>query len=240
SLPVITRKTDKGLPRYNDAEESDVSVLSGAEDLVPAFKTDANGNLLLAQGKPVIDDEPRAVAGVVFRVRRYRPRIEGLFARIERWTNTTTGEAHWRSITRDNVTTLYGKTENARIFDPADESRVFSWLICESYDDKGNAILYEYKGEDSVNVDLSRVNEKNRTDETRRANRYLKRIKYCNQTPRIADEDLNQRTDWLMEVVFDYGEHDPNNPKPDDAGMWLARPDPFSSYRGGFEARSYR
>ena len=35
SLPSITRKTDKGLPRYQDAEESDVFILSGAEDLVP-------------------------------------------------------------------------------------------------------------------------------------------------------------------------------------------------------------
>jgi Salmonella virulence plasmid 65kDa B protein len=34
SLPSITRKTDKGLPRYQDAEESDVFILSGAEDLV--------------------------------------------------------------------------------------------------------------------------------------------------------------------------------------------------------------
>src|SRR5215211_5505449 len=35
SLPAITRKTDKGLPRYQDADESDVFILSGAEDLVP-------------------------------------------------------------------------------------------------------------------------------------------------------------------------------------------------------------
>src|SRR5204862_1873986 len=40
SLPAITRKTDKGLPQYQDAEESDVFILSGAEDLVPVFKTD--------------------------------------------------------------------------------------------------------------------------------------------------------------------------------------------------------
>src|SRR5262252_8171079 len=38
SLPSITRKTDKGLPRYRDSEESDVFVLSGAEDLVPVLK----------------------------------------------------------------------------------------------------------------------------------------------------------------------------------------------------------
>src|ERR1700757_280811 len=35
SLPSITRKTDKGLPKYLDAEDSDVFILSGAEDLVP-------------------------------------------------------------------------------------------------------------------------------------------------------------------------------------------------------------
>src|SRR3984957_17955412 len=41
SLPSITRKTDKGLPKYQDADESDVFILSGAEDLVPVFKTDS-------------------------------------------------------------------------------------------------------------------------------------------------------------------------------------------------------
>src|SRR5215831_15251828 len=35
ALSAITRKTDKGLPQYRDAEESDVFLLSGAEDLVP-------------------------------------------------------------------------------------------------------------------------------------------------------------------------------------------------------------
>ncbi|HEY3035627.1 MAG TPA: SpvB/TcaC N-terminal domain-containing protein [Streptosporangiaceae bacterium] len=34
-LPAITRRTDKGLPHYRDADESDVFVLAGAEDLVP-------------------------------------------------------------------------------------------------------------------------------------------------------------------------------------------------------------
>src|SRR5256884_3020785 len=37
SLPAITRKTDKGLPQYLDSEESDVFILSGAEDLVPVL-----------------------------------------------------------------------------------------------------------------------------------------------------------------------------------------------------------
>ena len=35
SFPRVTRKTDKGLPTYRDAGESDIFILSGAEDLVP-------------------------------------------------------------------------------------------------------------------------------------------------------------------------------------------------------------
>ena len=41
SLPSITRKTDKGLPKYQDADESDVFILSGAEDLVPVLLSTA-------------------------------------------------------------------------------------------------------------------------------------------------------------------------------------------------------
>ena len=120
-------------------------------------------------------------------IHRYRPRVEGLFARIERWTRQATGEIHWRSITRDNVTTLYGKTLESRIADPDDPRRVFTWLICESYDDKGNAIVYEYAAENDLNVDLTQANERNRV---RTANRYLKRISYGNRISRLIQPDL--------------------------------------------------
>ena len=246
SLPSITRKTDKGLPQYRDAEDSDVFILSGAEDLVPEFRKvaepdewakDGDGNFLREE---VLRDG--------YLVLRYRPRIEGLFARIERWTSETEPlDIFWRSISSDNVTTLYGKTKKSRIVDPSDQSKIFSWLICESYDDKGNAISYEYEGENSDEVDFS-ANEKNRSS---RAQRYIKRIKYCNKSPRTPLENLSQRTDWLFEVVFDYGEHDPDDPKPNDneqldqngkqKNKWrLCRHDPFSSYRAGFEVRTYR
>src|SRR5215467_12398676 len=74
SVPSITRKTDKGLPKYRDAEDSDVFILSDAEDLVPA---------LLPAGDP--DTFPATNNGQAYTVQRYRPRVEGLFARIERW-----------------------------------------------------------------------------------------------------------------------------------------------------------
>jgi len=50
SLPCVTRKTDKGLPLYRDEEESDVFVLSGAEDLVAVYRQDPDGTW--AAGRP--------------------------------------------------------------------------------------------------------------------------------------------------------------------------------------------
>jgi RHS repeat-associated protein len=254
-LPSITRKTDKGLPRYLDAEESDTFILSGAEDLVPALVQAGD-----QWQRPA--PEPRPVGGVEYRIQRYRPRVEGLFARIERWTQVQTGEAHWRSISKDNVTTLYGQTPESRIADPDDPTRVFSWLICASYDDKGNAIVYEYKAEDTAGVDLAQAHERNRGNGSRSANRYLKRIKYGNRAswlvqqpdpagPDPAWPDLSGM-EWCFEVVFDYGEGHSTQLPPDPQGhqrvqvvdpapaSWPARRDPFSSYRAGFEVRTYR
>jgi hypothetical protein len=243
SLPSITRKTDKGLPMYQDADESDTFILSGAEDLVPILIYDK-------EERKWKREIPRTDG--IFTIKRYRPRIEGLFARIERWTNKESGEIHWRSISRDNITTIYGKTANSRIFDTADSRRIFSWLISESYDDRGNAIYYRYNEENLAKVNTSRVSEKNRISLTPLTNRYLKRIFYGNQTPRQPSEDLELREDWLFEVVFDYEEgHYEALPidsqkrqfvwtAKDEKRDWPVRRDPFSSYRAGFEVRTYR
>ncbi len=231
SLPSITRKTDKGLPQYLDSADSDVFILSGAEDLVPT---------LVLQGTQWVREvlPPRTVGPKTYDIQRYRPRIEGLFARIERWTNhNKPGDTFWRSLSKDNITTLYGSTDESRIVDPSDETRIFSWLICESFDDKGNAIVYEYVDENDHNVDHGQANERNRE---RTANRYLKRIKYGNRVSRLIQPDLTQLS-WLFEVVFDYGDHDLAVPLRDEPGkLWPVRGDPFSSYRAGFEVRTYR
>ncbi|MDR4496749.1 MAG: hypothetical protein MRK02_02305 [Candidatus Scalindua sp.] len=238
SIPSITRKTDKGIPRYEDAVDSDTFILSGAEDLVPVL-------ILIHQEDSDTwekDVFPRTRDDVPYTVQRYRPRIEGLFARIEKWTNRTSGIAHWESTTKDNVKSVYGKSANSRISASHDDSRIFKWLLEESHDDKGNVIFYTYKQEDTGNIEPSWPQEKNRlANNTSYANRYLKRIKYGNETPFQQGEDLSTRDDWLFEVVFDYGEHDLDVPTPDDdAQTWLDRPDAFSSFRAGFEIRTQR
>ncbi|MDM0069629.1 SpvB/TcaC N-terminal domain-containing protein [Variovorax sp. J31P207] len=257
-LPSISRRMDKGVPRYAPfarREEdvaaadtaADIFLLSGAEDLVPIC--DDKGPWLAH----------RETKG--YFVRGYRPRIEGIFSRIESWTRIADGDTHWRTISRDNVLTVYGEGAESRVADPEDGRRIFEWLICRSYDDRGNAIEYEYAAEGGDGVDLCRPNERFRS---RDANRYLKRVRYGNREPVPADRTvgaassrhlprphIDSETGWLFEVVFDYGD-EPFAHEPDADGFervsWthaspLTRPsrrDPFSVSRAGFEVRTYR
>lgn len=260
SLPKIEIRTDKGLPCYGRAdkkwshyrrsEESDIFVLSGAEDLVPELRRDECGTL------QIVEFERDG-----FCVRRYRPRVEGLFARIERWICRTSGVVHWRSISRDNVLTIYGFDAESRIADPNDPMHIFSWLICRSYDDHGNAIVYHYATENDYGVDTGRPSECSRSHT---ANRYLKRIRYGNRVPLLFDSaksgcrashvephDLDD-ANWMFEAVFDYGEEHYFEAAPDETGRvfarasldsqseWMVRSDSFSTYRSGFEIRTHR
>lgn len=279
ALASITRKSAKGLPQYADGAESDEFLVAGAEDLVPVLRQDPDGSWIAAHPGHTRDAGGawvRNAAGQLlvhedeldgYRIRRYRPRVEGLFARIERWAKVgAPHDVHWCTFSRDNVLTLYGLDANARIADPLDARRIFSWLICEVRDDKGNAVLYRYKAEDGAGVDAGKLHERNRgpaQDVRRGANRYLKRIHYGNrlplldtagQRPRLLDQaqiDLQLANgEWLFEVVFDYGDHAPLAPAPrDDQALdpggalrfpWHTRADPFSHYRAGFEVRTMR
>ena len=229
SVPSITRKTARGVPRY--LWDHDVFILSGAEDLVPLRHRTPDGWHL---------SETRLREGATsFVVHRYRPRVESAFARIERWTEVPSGDVHWRSTTPNNVTSIYGNDAESRIADPADPAKVFTWLLAMSYDDKGNVIRYRYKAEDEKNVDLDAPNEQGRTAADRSANRYLKRVLYGNTISRLVDPDLDT-TSWHFEIVLDYGEHDDAAPAPREVRSWPCRRDPFSSYRSRFEIRTYR
>jgi RHS repeat-associated protein len=247
SVPSITRKTSKGLPLYEDADNSDVFIISGAEDLVPIFRR-VSGNEISRDKWG--DFEYDIVDRDDHKIQRYRPRIEESFTRIERWTRCSDGDVHWRTISQDNVTTIFGMDDNSRIFNPNEVSggqrQIFSWLVCSSYDSRGNAIVYQYKVEDSAGVDLLQANEFNRSDRTRSANRYIKTIKYGNRTPNrnenwhAIDPRLLSDETWMFKVVFDYGEHHPHHPDVHGQILWPPREDPFSSYLATFEVRTYR
>lgn len=120
-------------------------------------------------------------------------------------------------------------------------------------------MVYEYLKENEKGIGFDKANERNRS---RTANRYLKRILYGNRNPLLLDmahpsfrKPYTGKIDfssakWMFEVVLDYGDHDQESPKPNDytakdnLGLlrypWMSRLDPFSSYRAGFEIRTYR
>ena len=152
-LPSIKRKTDKQLPRYEDFFDSDTFLFSETEDLVPEFQKENDGTLSEdTAGDYVIREEDSPDGN--FTIRYFKPRVEGLFARIERWRHKVTSEIKWRVITRENFTTLFGWTADARIFDPKDDRRVYQWLPEFSFDDKGNCTKYVYKREDEKGFDI--------------------------------------------------------------------------------------
>ena len=269
AMPRITRKTEKGLPRYDD---SDVFVLSGAEDLVPCLQKvvdPTSGQETWSPEAPI--QQPHHT------VYRYRPRTEGLFARIERWVHTTTTETHWRTITRDNVTSIYGGTAASRLADPANAQRVYEWLLHETFDATGNHILYEYAADDpqlytndDPDVRLQEIFEQHRAA----TQRYIRRISYGNLPEPLVDAQgqpvtyadgtavghLRNGRRYAFEVVFDYGDWDTPTTLPHPAPLpdgeqerfgappaASAQPHPvpiradrFSNFRAGFDVRTLR
>ncbi|PRQ08098.1 SpvB/TcaC N-terminal domain-containing protein [Enhygromyxa salina] len=232
-VPAISRKTERGVPQYNDGhpdpKQRDTFVLAGAEDLVAALDPMTGGIWVEERGG--------------YRIHRFRPRVESSFTKIERWTELSTGEIHWRTISASNVTSYFGKTSDARISDPQDSSRVFSWLLEEVRDDRGQIMVYEYKRDDLQGVDVNAPFERTRLEgATLAGQRYLSRIKYGNATPNVA-------SDWLFEVVLDYGEFgtwqvtgsgDQLEISTTPAREWPQREDVFSTFRAGFELRTRR
>ena len=103
-------------------------MLSGAEDLVPVERQLGPGRV------------------------RYRPRTEGLFARIEHVRDASGN--YWEVRSKDGLLTRYGTprpddadapgSDPAVVADPGDPGRVFGWRITETQDPLGNLIRYDY------------------------------------------------------------------------------------------------
>ncbi len=182
SIPGITRKTSKGIPKYEDAEDSDVFILSGAEDLVPVSKPSP--------------------------CRRYRPRTEGLFARVDRINDPANGNDYWEVRSKDGLVSIYGKPGMRGKSDPAaigrDVNTKFAWKLIETRDSFGNLINYTY------------VPDEGQDGPHKWSQPLLSRIEY-------ADTNNGDSTYFLISVSLEYEEQ---------------RLDSFSDYRAGFEIRT--
>lgn len=198
-IPGVMRKTSKGIPIYKD--DSDIFILSGAEDLVP------------------VKIEKEILTGDIGYERTfYRPRTEGLFARIIRHKKTN-GEHYWEVRSKDGLISWYGTPgassstssgsgDPAIVADPANRSNIFSWALTKTEDPFGNVILYDYARE-LVSAPVNK-NDPHVYDQI-----YLSSIKY-------AQYLAGSLTKYLCEVHLVYEE----------------RPDPHSTYKQGFEVRT--
>lgn len=202
----------RGIPIYDDANDSDVFIFSDAEELVK----DPSGNKNL-----------------------YRARVEGGFAEIKRVAQG--GVSHWVVRSPDNVTSIFGRDPEAQIVDPEDQKRVFQWLLQEQRDDQGNVVIYRYKKENTDGVtgaESQRLLESQEgTQRYLKRVLYSNRKKIAEG---VAPGKVNPE-DFMFEIVLDYGEHNEGaKAGVDDGGTWKARRDPFSMVRGGFEVRTRR
>ena len=229
SISDISRKTDKGLPKYLDNVESDVFILSGSEDLVPAFKTDSDGHHIpdaSHHGHYLLDEKDSpGIFGITgnISIKRYIPRIEGDFAKIEKITSMD-GIIRWRVISASNTVTLFGWTENARLSDPSDSSRIFKWLPEYSYDNLGNCVQYIYKKDMYCNA----------------VQLYPAKVLYCNKKAWYPGTSFPIPEDYLFSTVFDYGEWDIEKDCEKPVAEWSTRNDVFTSRRSCFEIRTAR
>lgn len=211
SLLKITVRTDTGIPAYQGEDD----YMLGGEKLVRK-------------------DTSPYVSGS-FTVYEYLPLVEGNFALIKQFIKTDKSESYWEVISTEHEIKMFGKSLSARISDPKDQSRICEWLIETSVDAKGNIINYYYKSENKENVGNEIWNKNHSFNNT-----YISSIEYGNYL------DSEKVVRFGFEIIFDYGQYDisglsmGNKDPYVPVKEWDCRPDPFSSFRSGFEVRTCR
>jgi len=195
-IPGVARKTSSGVPRYRDRPgapegDSDTFILSGSEDLVA-----------LGAG---------ALPGSI----RYRPRTEGLFARIERVLSQ--GDDYWRVAGKDGLVSWYGTPrpggapagwqDQAVVARPSNAPpAVFAWRLTATENPFQSRIEYLYEPDEGATADHLGSQP------------LLRQVRYLDYT------DAEGERAYLVTVTLQYED----------------RPDPFSDHRAGFEVRLTR
>lgn len=223
NLSQISRRTNKGVPRYTDDDE-----IIGDDGEVWMAEREPDG-------RPIDRIESKYGELIIgsHRVVRYWPRVERDFSLRELWQPEDGSAPFWLIHGADGSLRLYGKAADSRREDPEDPQRISVWLLCESMNAHHEHICYVYKCDDQ-GADAALGYS---------AQRYLERVCYGNLD---GSEHLYAWTvedpvglDWLFQLIFDYGERTASLTEVpvydgDTLQPWLLRPDPFSTHGQGF------
>lgn len=160
------------------------------------FTLDGVGRLLPSPEAPRSYTVP---GGAVYTVRSWQPEQESGFARIEEIWEREAQHAWWRITSAEGVATYYGLTEQGTA--SGADRHINCWLPQLVIDGLGNVQHYNYM----------RMSDNGGTKVC------LKQAAYCNLRPYFTGGDcwkpaLPEDRIYLMEVVFDYGDHDPFQP----------------------------
>lgn len=230
----IRRRTNKGVPFYNDDDE-----IIGHDGEICTKERNADGTV---KSRPESSFNGKDIG--LHSVVRYTPKVESVFSIRERWEPVieAPGEqkpVFWLVYGPDGSLHMYGKTADSRIADPDDSLRVGIWLLCESMTAHGEHVCFDYKADDQDPAPATDY----------QAQRYLHRALYGNFT---ASQDLYTWTvetpadlDWHFHLLFDYGERTlslTEKPVYDGTTLqpWLVRPDASSAFGHGFEIGTRR
>jgi RHS repeat-associated protein len=230
-LPFISLDTSKGLPKYDG---TDTFAFNGSNSLVP-YMVNLGGNW-----------EQRVDENADYWVYYYRLALEESFTRFEKWEKKSDGSIHWRTRSNNNTISIYGlePTKSSIIFDTENINKEFMWLLESQYDNDGNAIIYQYKSENSVGVnpfDSFETDRLKRFNDFGYSQKYPEKILYGNTVPLKAGAAIPIGNKWLFEIVFDYGDYTEEPYTNNQPTLeWPKRKDPFSVYNLGFEIRTYR
>lgn len=240
-LPLlrIARRTNRGVPNYNEHDEF---IGPDGDVLVP--ERDAQG-AIITQTCTHFDG---AALDKTYQVCRYFPRVEGGFDRIERWwTNGDVHSTFWLIHGADGQLHCLGKTDSARTAcaDASGNPRVAEWWLEESVSPTGEHIAYCYRAENVQGVTDSRpVGALHHLVEICYGNIAQAAGLYLWRYSSLAQAEQNEGVSWLFRLVFDYGERSLDSAAAPDCavkgGEWLARTAPFSGYEYGYETRCHR
>ncbi|MER8595738.1 hypothetical protein NKH33_30035 [Mesorhizobium sp. M1182] len=264
NAPSIFRRTDKGLPRYEDEIDSDCFMAAGMDELVRVLDKEGMAIVRCHSLDGRFMASPPAAEH--YEVRPYRPRIDNACSRIEWWRRivplpdgkSACVDSFWRIVSRTNVTSLFGFSTASQLRAPAtsdEPPRIFQWQIERCFDDRGNAVEYDY-GSDHGEL----------ASQPFASPRYLVSARYGNRVPYDRRNWLTgsfpgkppaDASPWLFELAFDYGDPigDPLKSISDQLAIFERpldkdrhtppssgpiRPDSFVSSRSGFAVRTRR
>ncbi|MEK1943294.1 MAG: SpvB/TcaC N-terminal domain-containing protein [Pseudomonas sp.] len=230
---AIRRSTRFGVPRYTDSDS-----FLGPDGEVLVAESDAAGQVITTH----IASFNGQALDRTYQVTRYLPRIEGSFARIERWQAEGAAD-FWLIHSPGGELLCLGKSAQARIAEPTEpQVRIAAWLVEESVSPSGEHIYYRY-------VSAAEVGVSDPDGRDTQSQRSLSTVSYGNVSAQAAlwlwsGDTAPAAQAWLFTLVLDYGARGTDSQvppafSPPPASPWPVRQDAFSSYENGFEVRSH-